>query len=845
MAIIVTIAGTDRTADIMLNGVSIQQVLTYQEDSMEFTVMSGIKPTAGMSITVVDGSTTLFGGIIDGVKAEHQPGGITFWDCTARDYSYQMNAKLVADVWENHTADEIVKEILASYTTGFTSVGVDSGAPNVEYFFCDYEKVSDALKRLCEYVGWEWYVDYSKDVQFFDPSTRNTAAPIQLTDATDIRNWKHNIDEQGLVNRVYVIGGTMLSDPETFTFVADGQQTVFNLAHKPHNLTMTVAAVAVTVGTENLDEDDGSHQYMMNYQEKYVKCGSGTAAEDAGTNVAFTYQYDIPVITLVEDIDSQNAVAAVQGGDGIYEHRISDSSLTTLEAAEAAGNAYLREHSNPRVTGSFSTAQSGWDPGQILTVNSTSRSISGTFTVQKVKIKPYGTGLLYTIEYGGRIKGIEDKLKALVSAQQASRNQDTAILSVIKSKTDTVTATDSTIAGIKAPPYYVADAIPAPTFTRASVAYKSDGTQVIANAPRYETTGIIIEEGTTNLLTVAQSQITGSWNTFSGSTVNITQNQTVSEWETNIATRIQGFGGTNVIKCICVAGIGTNGLAYSLQLKIQNNGTTNIVVASNRGSKYQTVTPGQVISIKWENIISNGSDSMQFQLRAATIDGSIDVIVFQPQWEQKVYCTTWQIGGTARVAEVLSLPTTGVFAKGSWSVEMTYTPQSTIVSGQYCVLWETYIDANNRYLLYIEGSKKLCLYMLTSGSAKTISTSYDIVAGTTYKNTAVGNGTTLRLFVNGSQIGVDTAYTEPVGTLPANMYIGGQRSGIYQVNGIIGDFRVSNKARTLAEHQAAYADGRYLDVDDDTTYKLNCDGSLIPEINIYAAPVCGFVEVHA
>jgi hypothetical protein len=461
MAVTITVAGIDRTSDIQHNSFNIQQILTYQEDTIDFTVKSGGKPSNGQEIVVTSGTTRIFAGIIDGVKADEQPGGIRRWNCTARDYTYQFNAKLVADIWENVSASDIVEDIIDRYTTGFTKTGVDSGAPNVEWIFFDYEKPAECLKKLAEYVGWEWYIDYNRNVQFFDPATRNTPAPLTVEDGNDVRKWKHNVDEQGLVNRVYVLGGSMLSDPTTFEFKADGVQTVFPLAHKPHKLSMAIGGAPVVsgkLGVENLNEDDGTYDYLMNYQEKYVRNGLGTSIIAAGTTVAFTYQYDIPVITMVEDLESQAAVAAVQGGDGVYEHKIKDDSLTTLEAAEAAGQAYLKEHANPRVIGSFATAQPGWEPGQILTVDSASRGISGTFTVQKVKISTYGTGLLYTIEYGGRIKGLEAKLKAIVSAQQASRNKDTVIITKIKANEDEIIVGDSSSTTLRRPPYVAGDA---------------------------------------------------------------------------------------------------------------------------------------------------------------------------------------------------------------------------------------------------------------------------------------------------------------------------------------------------------------------------------------------------
>jgi hypothetical protein len=45
---------------------------------------------------------------------------------------------------------------------------------------------------------------------------------------------------------------------------------------------------------------------------------------------------------VVDDLASQASIAALEGGDGVYEHYIKDDTLITIEAAEAAGNADLR-----------------------------------------------------------------------------------------------------------------------------------------------------------------------------------------------------------------------------------------------------------------------------------------------------------------------------------------------------------------------------------------------------------------------------------------------------------------------------------------------------------------------
>lgn len=457
MAIVVTIAGIDKTAHIEHDSWNINQVLTHSQDSKDFTIISGARPTAGQEVIFTDGSTKLFRGIIDVVKEDHRPAGITRYDCSARDLSYKMNAKLVADVWENESASTIAAEIISRYCTGFTSNGVDAGAPEVEWFYQNYEQPMESLKKLAEMIGWECWVDYDMDVQFFDPVTRNTPAPMEVTDSTDVRAWKHDIDEQGLCNRVYVLGGAMQSDSFTHSVVADGVQTVFNLPHKPYSPTLTVAGVSKTLGLEGTD-DETTHQYMYNFEEKFVRCSSGTAAPAQGATVSTSYTFDIPVVTMVEDLDSQAAVSAVQGGDGIYEYRITDTSLNTLTAAEATGQAYLDENSNSKVVGSFNTAVAGWSPGQILTVNSTSRSIVGEYVVQKVKIKPYGTGLLYSIEYGGRLKGLDTTIKALLSNQEAVRNKETDVINKVRSFRESATITDTLTSTSRNPPWHCGDA---------------------------------------------------------------------------------------------------------------------------------------------------------------------------------------------------------------------------------------------------------------------------------------------------------------------------------------------------------------------------------------------------
>ena len=53
-----------------------------------------------------------------------------------------------------------------------------------------------------------------------------------------IKNLSIVIDGSTIRNRVYVRGGTYLSDEFTFSQVADGEQTVFYLPERPHEISV-------------------------------------------------------------------------------------------------------------------------------------------------------------------------------------------------------------------------------------------------------------------------------------------------------------------------------------------------------------------------------------------------------------------------------------------------------------------------------------------------------------------------------------------------------------------------------------------------------------------------------
>ncbi|MBC9786799.1 hypothetical protein H1S01_20820, partial [Heliobacterium chlorum] len=151
--------------------------LTSMVDTCSFTIKN-IQPNEGDEVIIEIDGERVFGGIIDTVKLNRASGALNLWQVECQDYTYQLNRRLVVETYEGKTADWIVNDIILKYGQGmFTTNHVLSGAPTVRSIVFDYKPPSDCLKKLADYCGWEWYVDYYRDLWFFDPANSDQAAP--------------------------------------------------------------------------------------------------------------------------------------------------------------------------------------------------------------------------------------------------------------------------------------------------------------------------------------------------------------------------------------------------------------------------------------------------------------------------------------------------------------------------------------------------------------------------------------------------------------------------------------------------------------------------------------------
>ncbi len=112
---------------------------------------------------------------------------------------------------------------------GFTTNNVADGSIISEITF-DYVNVSDAITKIAEICDYEWYVDYDKDVYFFNKN--DYPAPFQLDDnQTDYKDLIIDTDISQMRNRIYVKSSSM-GDIFGEIFIGDGITTSWACKYK-------------------------------------------------------------------------------------------------------------------------------------------------------------------------------------------------------------------------------------------------------------------------------------------------------------------------------------------------------------------------------------------------------------------------------------------------------------------------------------------------------------------------------------------------------------------------------------------------------------------------------------
>lgn len=412
----ITISGVDRTGDIVNGSVSIEDIINDQQNTCKFSLinLSGVGiPTIGSEVIITAASGSRhFGGYITRVKLDKKKSGTVAADIQCIDYVWLLDSNLVHKTYEDMADSEIINDIVVTYCPGLsiTTTNVVAGV-TIDQISFNYIQPSQAIRQICELTGRNWYIDYYKDIHYFPLTTE--AAPFNITAATNqVIDLKISKDASQIKNRVYVRGGTKLSDFTTYSETGDGEKRQFVLPDKPHDISITVNSVSKTIGIKNIHTE--GFDWYVNYEEKYIEQDEGGTTLATTDVIAVTYKYNIPILVAVENTASIEEF-------GQREYAIFDKNIVTTVAARDRAKAELIDYANNIVEGSFSTYETGFVSGQYLNIELGDYGIDDDYIVQSVKASSFGAGNFhYTIKIASaKTLGI---IRFLVKLLENNRN---------------------------------------------------------------------------------------------------------------------------------------------------------------------------------------------------------------------------------------------------------------------------------------------------------------------------------------------------------------------------------------------------------------------------------------
>ena len=411
MAITLTINGTTRQwqdgsllIDETLNGQPRLSLRVFSADA-------SWRPSLDQTIVVVDGSTTVFGGLI--VQARESSPGDTInrnqtsivTEITAVSYNVLASYRYVTASFSSQTLKVTLQALVDDYFSD-DGVTLDAGqvnGPTLDAFPVDTTRGDEVLNKLsvmtqATTAGYVWEITYDKKLRMFLAGSE--AAPVNITAANHYAIGDVIVEPKRgpYCNRVIVKAGTNVQVPKSQDFTGDGSSNAWPL-------TYPIAGPFAPVPTE-----DGAVAYgVINYADGTTESIGGlsapagflweydpvaqTISRRAGAVanlVDFTFRYDVqfPITVIAEDaaeILAHGTREKLIAAPDVFDY---DVALAIAEGELSRGITVYRE-----VT--YTTAQSGIRPGQTQTITFTARALNATCLVSQVRTRDVAGKLLH------------------------------------------------------------------------------------------------------------------------------------------------------------------------------------------------------------------------------------------------------------------------------------------------------------------------------------------------------------------------------------------------------------------------------------------------------------------
>ena len=454
MSTTLTIGGVDKTEIFEFPSLGISDNLNHRNDcSFVLSDQTGAyRPSVGQEVIITKDGTRIFAGSIDEWEEEDLPGQVVEGIIPCVDYNQIADRHLVARVYENQTLGAIVADIVTQDLAGegITTTNVQSG-PTISKAAFNYRTVAEAFNDLSQLTGYDWYIDYYKDLHFFSRET-NTA-PFSITDISyNYRNMKVRYTREQYRNRQYIRAGYDITDSRTEEFKGDGKTKTFPLSFAVAKVpsAVTVNAVAKTIGIKGIDT---GKDWYWNKGEREITQDDAAAALISTDTLAVTYQGLFPIILVSQDDTEISSRASTEGGTGIYEDVEEDANIDSRDLATSKADALLRRFGRiPRII-TFETDTGGLRAGQLINITNARRNLSDNFLIESVTARAEQLDLVYSVKAldGEALGGWVEFFQKLAQSTRKFVIRENEVLGLLRRFSDAIVLVDTLTTAISAP----------------------------------------------------------------------------------------------------------------------------------------------------------------------------------------------------------------------------------------------------------------------------------------------------------------------------------------------------------------------------------------------------------
>ena len=367
----------------------------------------------GQEVEVYHEGVLIFAGSVDAVADDYPSFKETnvahMIAVSCVDHTALADRHLVAERKEDpgQTPGAIVRDLIATYLAqeGITEGTVEDGF-EIGVVVFNYRTVAECLDELAQLVGFQWWVDYQRQLHFlaFDSAP---AAAWALTDAgrTFARLVRNRSREQYRNRQILRAGRDVTESTRVESFKGDGDMQTFSvglpIAKVP---AIRVNAVTKTVGIQGVDDEDAFDWYW-NQGSKQVTQQRDAAELSSSDTLEVTYFGFLEIIVQTQSESEIAARAAIEGGSGIWEAIEDDPSIdnealvaenvSNLAIQKAAG--LLRRFARIPVLADISTHKPGLASGTKQTISLAREKLDGDYLIVSVQTRDRGIGqLTYT-----------------------------------------------------------------------------------------------------------------------------------------------------------------------------------------------------------------------------------------------------------------------------------------------------------------------------------------------------------------------------------------------------------------------------------------------------------------